>query len=303
MATSLSFVSLATRFPLELLSLIVCCIAETDGRVIHFKHETRQKRRSRRKVLARLCLVCKLWSARLRPILFRTLVLRSIEDVRSLDAFLCDPHSATSSVFGLIQEVWVHRVLFPHSHEWLHYLHGLTSRHQAIRISCYIERWTDDPESIESSTASPTSSWTPFAFIPPVPPSYVRLRRLELHNIHFESTTDFARLIDNFSTLESCDCSSLSFLHVPPCGDRQSRRRRRHASRPLRKLAIRDTQQMATYDLAKLASDVLLASLHLDLEDRAWRAVLMFIGTSRPEFSRCTATSIEMLGSRGWLGM
>ncbi|EKM52872.1 uncharacterized protein PHACADRAFT_198921 [Phanerochaete carnosa HHB-10118-sp] len=116
--------------------------------------------------------------------------------------------------------------------------------------------------------------WAPFQSIPSVaPPSgYVRLSDLTLNGILFITTTELARLIDNFPTLERCTCHHLTFLDPSPVV--QSRRIHRRASLALRRCMISRCKDMTVSTQAALAADVLAVARRIGVDNRTWDATL-----------------------------
>ncbi|EKM49001.1 uncharacterized protein PHACADRAFT_132023 [Phanerochaete carnosa HHB-10118-sp] len=209
-------------------------------------------------------LVCKHWAEAIRPILFRRLALRNVEDVQFLKDIVYSPRFAISSLFRAVKWIEIHQEA-TEARSWLHHVHGLSTRLQKTRFKCIVMSRTDD-------LASMTGRWAPFDSIPSVTPSYVRLSVLTLNGLVFTSTTELARLVDNFSTLEDCFCDQLTFLDPLPVF--QSRRIRRRAPLAFSRCRIQQCKGMAVSVQAALAADILAAARRMGLDEHTWDTAL-----------------------------
>ncbi|EKM52874.1 uncharacterized protein PHACADRAFT_198923 [Phanerochaete carnosa HHB-10118-sp] len=244
--------------PPETLSQIFNCITPT-----RLSLDLTERRRAKRQLIAP-SLVCKHWSEPLRPILFRTLELRDIEAVRFLKSIVCSPGFTTSSLPGAIWQIFIHQEA-TEAKSWLHHVHGLSTRLRETRFDCTVVSPTGDPAYVPNR-------WAPFESIPSITPSYVRLSYLTLNGIVFTTTTELARLIDNFSTLQRCTCNKPTFLDPSPVV--QSCRVRRRASMALQRCEISRCRDMAVSVQAALAADIVATARRMGVDDRAWDATL-----------------------------
>ncbi|EKM52879.1 uncharacterized protein PHACADRAFT_100661 [Phanerochaete carnosa HHB-10118-sp] len=248
--------------PPETLSLILKCLISSTGKHRHLKHG-----------LSASSLVCKFWSEAIRPVLFRELTLRTAEDVRFLKNIVSSHRFTTSSLSGAIEKIYIHQEA-PETKPWLHHVHGLSTRLPKTRFQCTVVNRASDSEQA-------AGCWAPFRSIPRVTPSYVRLSELTLHGVVFTSTTELARLVDNFPTLERCTCDQLTFLDPSPVV--QSRRIRRRASLTLWWCNVSRCKDMAVSVQAALAADVVAAGRRTGLDDRTWDATLQALLASVPD--------------------
>ncbi|EKM48733.1 uncharacterized protein PHACADRAFT_154974 [Phanerochaete carnosa HHB-10118-sp] len=244
--------------PPEILSHILACVRPT-----YRKGGLAERRREKPKLIAP-SLVCKYWSEVIRPFLFHTLELRNPEDVRLLKNIVTSPSFTTSSLSKAIRWVQIHQET-TEAKSWLHHVHGLSTRLRNTRFNCTVVSPAGDP-------SSAPCRWAPFESIPNVTPSYVRLSDLTLQGVVFTTTTELARLIDNFSTLRYCICDQLTFLDSSPVA--QSRRARRRAPSVLWKCHISRCKDMAVSDQAALAVDILAAgpNRRMGVDESAWDA-------------------------------
>ncbi|EKM52877.1 uncharacterized protein PHACADRAFT_149803 [Phanerochaete carnosa HHB-10118-sp] len=245
--------------PPEILSYTLNCITLADP----FGHDSDERRRLKRELVAP-SLVCKHWSDAIRPLLFSILELRSAEDVRFLKNIVCSPRFASSSLSGAIWRIRIHQEAME-AKPWLHHVHGLSARLRETLFECTVVNRADDLTPM-------VGRWAPFQSIPSVTPSYVRLSELTIHGVVFTSTTELARLVDNFPALENCACHRLTFLDPSPVV--QSRRARRRASSGLLRCDISGCKDMAVSAQAALAADVVAAGRRMGLDDRTWSATL-----------------------------
>ncbi|EKM48935.1 uncharacterized protein PHACADRAFT_107916 [Phanerochaete carnosa HHB-10118-sp] len=265
-------------FPPEILSCILDCITLLDI----LAYDSEERRRLKHELVA-LSLVCKHWSEAIRPLLFRQIELRSANDVRLLKNIVCSPRFTTSSLSGAIWHIKIHQEA-TEAKSWLHHVHGLSTRLQETAFDCTVVRPAGDPASVPSR-------WAPFQSIPSVTRSYVRLRRLFLNDVVFTSTTELARLLDNFSTLEHCACNQLTFLDSSPVV--QSRRARRRPSSTLWTCDISRCKDMAVSVQAVLAADILGAGRRMGLDDRTRDATLQVLSAFVPNTSERAAVRLS----------
>ncbi|EKM52863.1 uncharacterized protein PHACADRAFT_126976 [Phanerochaete carnosa HHB-10118-sp] len=223
----------------------------------------------------------------IRPALFRYLILRSPEDVRFLKCIVVSPRYITSSLSGAISCIDIYHDA-AESKPWLHHIHGLSARLWTTSFKCTVTNRENDSASI-------VGRWAPFDSLPSITPSYVPLTILTLNKLVFTSTTELARLVDSFSTLEDCRCDQLTFLD--PSLVVQSRRARRRSSSSLEHCAISRCKGATLSSQATLASDILSIIARLGLDDRMWNVVLQALLALVPDtFERVLIEKLTATG-------
>ncbi|GJE95614.1 hypothetical protein PsYK624_118000 [Phanerochaete sordida] len=151
-----------------------------------------------------------------------------------------------------------------------------------------------------STDAAVEKHWAPFAAVPGVPPTYVKLTLLTLVGVHFADARALARLADAFAALSALSCDALVFdappaapanAQNPPAHNAQQAQHvqqahARHVRRGPRTLWSVRLSRCAGLDLAahaRLASYIVSADARLGLAERDWEALLDALSACAPE--------------------
>ncbi|EKM52871.1 uncharacterized protein PHACADRAFT_198919 [Phanerochaete carnosa HHB-10118-sp] len=273
--------------PPEILSRILHCV--TPARF--YWHDLAKLRRWKHEVVAS-SLVCKYWSEAIRPLLFKELQLHSAEDVQFLKNIIGSPEFTTSSLSRAIQRIHIHQEV-TEAKSWFHHVHGLSARLRETKFDCTVVSQAGNA----GNAAPMPSRWAPFASMPSITPSsgYVRLSWLRLSGVVFTSTTELARLVDNFPTLKCCVCNQVTFSDLSPVV--QSRRTRRRTSLALCACTISRCKDMTVLAKAALAADILAAGRRMGLDGRTWDATLQALLALVP--NEIEQANVELDGQNG----
>lgn len=244
------------------------CVSSIELKTEEEFHERRHVAQRAKHALVAPSLVNRHWSTMLRPLLFRSLALRSRADALFLQDLVRSPAFATSVATAITAiHVWY---TTPLTEPWVCHVQWLMHRLPRAELVWYPHHACVP----DGRTRTVSALLSPYASMPSVPPSFLRLTSLHLDGAHFASCTKLVSLVDSFPTLTHCYCADLRFSALPPYVLPRWRSRQLAARRPLRYCRIAAAKDMTLAGQTALASDILWAPVPLRLDDGAWRAVL-----------------------------
>ena len=221
--------------------------------------------------LAACSLTCRHWARLIRPILFRSIILRTHEDVVFLRKLLQTPAAVGPALVDCLEAVEIQQAE-PVGVPWTHHVQGILERAPKAWLRIVITG-TSSPHNISPAVLS--SSHLPFHRLPrTLPGSSLKVLTLAIKDVELRSKAELARLIDSLSTLRNCYCDKLTFLDSSPSAQ-APRRGGRPTHVKLRSLMVsrcEGTEDLET-QLA-LASYILDAPSRLRLDGETWDLVL-----------------------------
>ena len=182
------------ELPSEIIYLVVQALHEAEG--------IEEKRG-----LAACSLTCYYWSTVLQPLLYHSLALRGLDDVKQLLEFIrTSPHLA-----GFIREI--HVVQYSHSFPWFHHVFKVLNFLSLDVQTTLTIKARSDPTPAETST-KPTKHRDPLInpFPRQLPLPHLRINRLVIDGIKVRRREDLARFIRHLRDLHSCAMQRVTFL-------------------------------------------------------------------------------------------
>lgn len=236
------------------------------------EYQTWDKTVRSRRALVAPSLVNRYWSAAIRPLLFRSLGLRNLEDTLFLQDIVRSPTFATSGLATAIERIYVYYPPPPAAH-WVHHVQWLMPR--LPQTSFF---WYPRNASGAAAAAARSALVDPFAVLPRVPSSFLRIAVLVLQDVRLASCARLVRLVDGIASLHTFLGRNLSFADPAPYVQPPWRRRLSALQRPLRhcRIALEGIalEGIALAAQTALAADILRVPGRLGLVDGAWESVL-----------------------------
>ncbi|KIP01453.1 hypothetical protein PHLGIDRAFT_355851 [Phlebiopsis gigantea 11061_1 CR5-6] len=161
--------------------------------------------------LAACSLTCRYWAPAVRAVLFRTLILRSADDLDQLIAFLGSSTAIAPPISSLVQFVRIEMDGSP-QRPWLHHLNKLDKDLNFSR-SCAL-RALYDVSIVNDGEAAPPKVMHifPFQFLPRSPPlACPPIHSLCLDRLHLRQPRDLLRAISSIRQLAHCSITGVTF--------------------------------------------------------------------------------------------
>lgn len=211
----------------DIIQMVVECLVED------FANEIAEPLNNQR--ISRLSVVCQDWGKRLRPILFRQILIVSKDDLTTLVHLIASPHSRLINIIGAVDVMPMRERLL--DVPWLHLIPAtLRCKTRALYL--------DHP----LGGAYPPSLSSIHPALPRgLPRCFASYTVLHLHKHYFKSFSELSRLVSGMPKLQELELRFVG-LGSPTLGERRSR-----SIRPRNLTTIRTTNLLQVWDLSRLS--------------------------------------------------